>query len=152
MAWIIGKKKSETLVGTDFADLIFGNGGSDTISGLEGRDRLSGGDDNDTLFGDEGRDLLRGDLGQDDLFGSFFGSADSDVFIFTSGDTGVDRVWDFQDGLDLLDVRDWDVAFRHLRFTETATGNLIVQGDDRGETFVIIGTTAAQIDRDDFIF
>ncbi len=148
MAKIVGTSNSETIVGTDFADLVFGKGGSDTISGLEGRDRLSGGDDNDTLFGDEGRDLLRGDLGRDDLFGG----ADSDIFIFTSGDTGIDRVRDYQDGLDRLDVWDWDVAFRDLRFRETADGNLIVRGDDPGERFVIEGTTEAQIDRGDFIF
>jgi Ca2+-binding RTX toxin-like protein len=148
MARIEGNNLGEVITGTSFSDTIFGNDGNDIINGLEAADFIFGGNDDDALFGDEGRDRLSGDLGLDELTGG----AGRDFFIFISGDTAADRVTDYQDESDLLNVRAWDVTFEELTFTETASGNLIVRGNNRGERFVLENTTEAQIDRGDFIF
>jgi Ca2+-binding RTX toxin-like protein len=95
-----GSAFADTLTGDDFANVLKGLAGSDILTGAAGRD---------TLQGDDGADLLIGGLGRDLLYGGGF-DGDVDIFDFNnvaeSGITGAtrDRIVDFEDGFDKIDV------------------------------------------------
>ena len=72
-------------------DTIHGKGGDDVLSGGIGRDYIDGGLNNDLLIGGEGLDMLRGGEGVD-------------TFRLSTG-SGWDRIMDFQDGIDRIEVR-----------------------------------------------
>ncbi len=59
----------DTVVGTEFVDLISGGQGNDTITGLGGADKLFGGEGADTITGDAGDDFIAGSSGDDTIFG-----------------------------------------------------------------------------------
>ncbi|MCM2330428.1 MAG: VCBS domain-containing protein, partial [Pseudomonas sagittaria] len=88
-----GDAGSNSLSGTAGADWIFGHDGNDSLSGLLGDDALSGGAGDDILDGGQGNDLLSGGAG-------------ADTFVWSSGDTGIDRITDFTPGEDHLDLSD----------------------------------------------
>ena len=88
---IAGGTGDDPLVGTAAADWIFGHDGNDSLSGLLGDDALSGGDGDDRLNGGQGSDLLSGGLG-------------ADTFVWSAGDSGIDRITDFTPGEDTLDL------------------------------------------------
>ena len=84
-----------------------------------GNDTLNGGDEFDALFGDArfmsdaavgGNDTLTGGAGDDDLYGDGIRSDNAvggaDVFVFAPG-SGLDTIFDFEQGKDLMDVRDY---------------------------------------------
>ena len=77
------------------------------------------------LFGTAGKDLLRGGDGDDTLNGlenvdKYFGGAGEDTFIL--GADKRDKVADFEDDVDLLDVSGWGV---------TAFGELNIEDRDK---------------------
>jgi Ca2+-binding RTX toxin-like protein len=71
---------------------------------------MFGGDNNDLFYGGDGDDLIHGENGFDKLIGDagsdrLWGGADADWFVFKGAgalDGSVDRIEDFQDGLDLV--------------------------------------------------
>jgi Ca2+-binding RTX toxin-like protein len=85
-------------------------GGNDTLEGGEGFDVLIG--DARFMFDATvgGNDTLEGGRGDDDLYGdgirsdSAIGGADEFVF---APDSGRDTIFDFEQGKDLIDVRDY---------------------------------------------
>ncbi|MGJ8628561.1 MAG: calcium-binding protein [Sulfitobacter sp.] len=125
-----GHGGDDTLAGSFGNDIVIGGGGDDVMGGGSGTDYLNGsagndvigaGDDDDTLdggsgddflgggagadqlIGGDGRDTLNGGTGNDRLTGDGGSGPDTDVFVFNRFAQGeVDRVTDFQDGLDLL--------------------------------------------------
>ncbi|WP_170985159.1 Ig-like domain-containing protein [Roseomonas sp. AR75] len=79
---------------------IAGTPGNDVLLGAEGEDSLSGAAGNDILIGGTGNDSLTDGPGADTLSGG----AGEDILAFTTpGDLG-DRVTDFTQGEDLLDL------------------------------------------------
>lgn len=80
-----------TLRGNAFANQIIGNGGANLLIGGGGNDSLSGGNGNDTLAGGAGRDTLTGGLG-------------ADHFALVRGGPNADRITDFTDGQDRLQL------------------------------------------------
>ncbi|HET9811995.1 MAG TPA: M10 family metallopeptidase C-terminal domain-containing protein [Sphingomicrobium sp.] len=92
----------DSLYGTAGADSISGLGGNDTMFGFGGDDFLDGGSGNDVLVGGSGRDELTGGGGLDRFrFDSVSDSA--------SG--AADRIVDFQQGFDRIDVSDLGLTF-----------------------------------------
>jgi Ca2+-binding RTX toxin-like protein len=105
---------ANTLIATQFSDIISGNDGNDTISGLNGNDSISGnggddfmtgGDGNDTVTGSAGNDTITGSAGADVLTGSF----DSNLFVYTTltdsaGTIAIDNITDFVAGTDKFKV------------------------------------------------
>lgn len=116
---LFGQTDHDSLFGNAGDDRLFGNIGNDDLSGGagndvlrggDGNDRLVGGSGNDALFGEDGFDELRGGAGDDFLNGGRGGGVKdgfADVFIFgqsADGFGGFDRIRDFEDSLDLLDL------------------------------------------------
>lgn len=100
---INGTKKHDTLIGTEYANIIFGDNGNDLIEGLEdndslygenGQDTLLGGDGDDVLDGGNGKDFLSGGIGNDLIAG---GNGKDEIY----GDEGDDTI-DGGNGNDLL--------------------------------------------------
>ncbi|NBZ87959.1 CAP domain-containing protein [Stagnihabitans tardus] len=85
--------------GNAAANVLSGNAGANALSGGEGNDTLTGGAGADSLTGGGGDDLLTGGAGKDD----YTGGAGADTFVLTSG---VDRVSDFDLGLDHIQLND----------------------------------------------
>ncbi|MBB5516684.1 Ca2+-binding RTX toxin-like protein [Rubricella aquisinus] len=84
------------LVGDRAPDTITGGAQNDVIDGRGGRDVLEGGAGDDFLTDGRARDILTGGDGVD-------------TFIFHR-DNATDRITDFQDGLDRIDLRDYGLA------------------------------------------
>lgn len=83
----------ENLIGSLHDDELTGNAGSNVLVGLDGDDRLSGMGGDDILIGGSGDDVLTGGAGRDS-------------FVWLAGDSGTDRVTDFEAGQDRLDLSD----------------------------------------------
>ena len=157
------------------SDVFRGGGGTveGNIAGGAGNDMIIGGVSDDAIFGGNGNDVLKGRLGEDTLVGGagvdrMFGGADADVFDFNSVlDSGLtaptrDRIVDFEQGLDLIDLFDIDAntgvngnqAFTFIGASgfsapgqvnfEQAGGNTVVQVSNDGDispemSFTLIG-------------
>jgi Ca2+-binding RTX toxin-like protein len=116
-------------------DTVTGGTGIDFLWGGTGNDTIVGNDNNDTLVGEAGADTLTGGLGVDNLYGNAGGGADGAVDTHRFGDNwGTDFVFDWEDGVDKLDLSDVtglnsfgqlaitaDGPHAHIRFN----GNLI---------------------------
>lgn len=92
----------ENLIGTDMDDVLVGSAVANTLRGGAGNDDLRGGGGNDILLGGMGADRLFGGLGDDTFRGGGVDGA-VDTFVFADG-AGVDRILDWESGVDLLDV------------------------------------------------
>jgi Ca2+-binding RTX toxin-like protein len=116
--------------GTSDGDDLFGNAGNNKLFGLQGVDVLSGGKGNDQLTGGGGHD----------------------TFVFKTG-FGHDKITDFQNGIDRIDVSLWngmdDIGdIKH--HTTASHGDLILTlGSDQ---LVIENMTKAQLNGSDFEF
>ena len=88
-------------------DLAFGGAGEDVLNGGFSADVLDGGADDDQVRGEAGVDQINGGDGNDFLNGG----ANADTFwFFDTDETGVDRITDFEDGLDQINLSDWGFA------------------------------------------
>lgn len=97
-----GTNAAETTPAVGLDDRLYGEAGNDRLFGDAGNDFLSGGNDDDILSGGLGNDMLLGGLGNDVLTGG----AGADTFIFQamSEMPKADRITDFQQGLDKIDL------------------------------------------------
>lgn len=123
----------EAITGTEFADILTGTVDDDVILALGG---------NDYVFGMEGDDTLDGGAGIDRLFGG----TGADVFVFADG-TGTDFVYDFQDGVDLIQLEGLSFDDAVVKSYQ-GTGAMIVIGDDR---IILRDIALSDVSADDFI-
>ncbi len=105
--FLYGGRGDDTIYGGDGNDRLRGNRNNDELNGGAGEDTLFGGGNNDTLNGNDGNDRLIGENGNDRLDGGagddvLTGGAGVDQFVYNL--TGTDRVKDFEDGIDQLDL------------------------------------------------
>ncbi len=115
---------SETIDASAYSEAI-------VMLGKEGADTLTGGSGNDVLYGHAGADVLDGGSGGvDQLFG---GAGDNaiDTFVFGDG-SGVDRVRDWEDGFDLMDVSGITgvTGFGDLTIFTNATNTMVDAGNE----------------------
>jgi len=173
----------ENLQGSSFNDVLTGNNAANTLVGAEGNDTLSGGKGADSLIGSMGNDRLNGGLGNDILNGGagadvLTGGSGGDLFVFESitdsAPGQADRIADFRQGEDVIDVSgidailtlpDMDNEFHFIgnaAFTGASgelryeiTGNTtIIQGETNnwpGVDFQVVLTGAINLTADDFI-
>lgn len=135
------------VLGDNFEQLILdggawingtGNDGDNSIYGNSGRNRLSGLGGNDLLLGLGGKDWLTGGAGVD-------------TFGFTG--SGVDRITDFVNGEDLIqiDVDGLDDFADLAPLMRESGGNVIIE-TGHGDRLVVMDTTLAELDATDFRF
>ncbi|KZM51804.1 hypothetical protein OA90_00345 [Labrenzia sp. OB1] len=127
----------EAFVGAELNDAVTGNNASVNYN-------LNGGKGNDTLKASGGNDTLIGGLGNDILSGG----AGNDTFVFAEG-AGIDRVTDFADGDDLIQIESGASSFADL-VLETAGTDALVRF---GSTVITLeGVLVSALDQDDFLF
>jgi Ca2+-binding RTX toxin-like protein len=141
-------------------DEIFSGAGDDDVMGAAGDDEIYGGAGDDDLQGGVGADTIYGGTGDDDLYGNDTTiAADTavDTFAFETGD-GNDTIWDFEDGVDLIDLSALGITSLNELVTENqGAGNdfVIFYGQTDSITLDGMGSTApapAIITDADFIF
>ncbi|MEL6997070.1 MAG: Ig-like domain-containing protein [Pseudomonadota bacterium] len=122
------------LTGNDQDNWLIGNSGDNVLAGGLGRDRLNGGAGNDTLVSDAGNDLLEGGAG-------------ADVFRLTL-QTGVDKIFDFEVGVDQIDLTLVGDQFASLNILDGSSGALVYHA---GGLLVLDGISASALSASDFI-
>ena len=181
---VSGGADNDTIRAGSGNDELKGDAGSDFLFGGNDNDELFGGDDNDFLRGGNGNDLLegggatddmRGGSGDDTLYGGagldrLYGGSGADVFDYqdaTDSTTGgVDTIFDFTQGLDLLSFESFvgDFTFvdtaafagggtKSIRYIDTALGTS-VRADVDGDGVEDMSITVRNLDvmtADDFI-
>lgn len=110
-----------------------------TTIGTAHDDRLLGSAVADTLQGGGGADWLHDGAGSDVLTGG----AGADVFVFAR-DGALDRISDFEDGVDRIDLSDWGRIYSRdaLTITATSTGAEIFYGAER---LILTSITASSL-------
>ena len=105
---VLGTQYDDWIIGSDVANKLSGGSGADTLSGKGGNDQIDGENGADTIIGGTGADVLRGGAG-------------ADVFVFTSlfdsyviAGKPMDRITDFQQGVDKIDLTEMDLAYGDL--------------------------------------
>ncbi|MCF6234226.1 MAG: hypothetical protein L3J36_14175 [Rhodobacteraceae bacterium] len=139
-----GHAGNDVLLGENGADLLLGGAGRDTLNGGQGRDVLKGGAGRDVLRGDGGADQLNGGAGNDKLIGGL----GADSFVYAPGG-GRDRIVDFQDGIDQLDLRGFDFAnvSRALNKASMVNGDAVFDFGN-GNLLVVEDTTKSALSDD----
>lgn len=169
---LMGGDSADLLSGGGDSDRLFGEGGDDVLRGDAGADRIyggagddvaRGGADDDSVFGEDGADFLKGQDGNDYLNGGggndvleggqgddlLRGEAGADRFVFQTGD-GVDTVFDFEDGIDTLQIDTGGGTFEDLAIASINGHAAVTYGI--ADTIHLIGVQVDQVDADDFVF
>lgn len=134
---IIGNAGSNRLDGAGGADVLYGMAGDDVLVGGYGADRLYGGAGNDRLIGGAGFDRL-------------WGGAGADTFVMADSGVWREQVMDYEDGIDLIDLRGSGArALSDLIFVAADDGIVVNYGVG---SFQLVGMSQAQLDAGDFIF
>jgi len=130
-------------------DVVTGGSGADFLWGGAGNDSVSGGSGDDVLVGESGADTLTGDAGIDTLYGNSGNGGDGaqDTYVFTSG-WGTDFVFDFEHGIDKLDMSALGTNFTDLSITSDGPhAHIAFSGN-----LISVANAVGLIDQGDFIF
>ncbi|MEM6549991.1 MAG: LamG-like jellyroll fold domain-containing protein [Pseudomonadota bacterium] len=146
---LIGGTGDDVMEGQAGVDILVGQSGNDSLYGGADRDILVGGADDDLLNGGDGNDVMRGQTGNDRFEGGagidvMVGGGGADTFVMeTNG--GVDRVVDFQVGIDSIEI----TGIGNFRAIERP-GGLMLMGDD-GARMYLIGINENEFQQGDLI-
>lgn len=145
---------NDSVIGSDLADKCWLGRGNDRSLGRDGNDLTYGGDGNDSLLGGAGADTLFGDSGRDRITGGvqndlLAGGQGADTFVF-AGQSGRDRIIDFENGLDRIDLSAFHTSFAALHITTSGTTTEI--GLPGGATVLLNLVSRNSIDASDFLF
>lgn len=147
---MVGGKGRDTMQGDDGNDRMFGGDGVDTMFGGDGDDLVSGGDNNDMVLGGRGNDRVSGGDGNDIVDGGkgrdvLSGGEGRDQFVFHKGD-GRDRIVDFEDGVDLIDISSFGAATELPEVVDRGADAIVIYEGGR----IVIEGAAGLIDSHDF--
>lgn len=157
-----GGRGEDRLVGGAGNDRLFGQGGADELIGGSDDDLLNGGNNDDILVGGNGHDVLKGGDGHDRLeAGSggdrMWGGEDADTFVFEGPKIGHDRIKDFENGIDLIDLSHYNIK-NITRFFDKAlsskNGSVVIDMTKIGAkgSITIEDTRLRDLDESDFVF
>ncbi|WP_198037855.1 M10 family metallopeptidase C-terminal domain-containing protein [Rhodobacter xanthinilyticus] len=164
---LMGGTGNDDMGGGTGRDYLTGNGGNDSIGGGEGDDTIFGGAGDDFLAGGGRHDLIDGGLGDDVINGgqgddTMTGGDGADVFVFNGMiDGDVDTILDFEDGVDMFRISGVENApgsgmngyVAALNITNTTIdGEAGVSMTYGGQVIYVVGVSAAELTKDDFIF
>ncbi|MCI4662291.1 MAG: type I secretion C-terminal target domain-containing protein [Neomegalonema sp.] len=159
-----GDAGNDRVVGGAGNDMINGGAGDDLVAGAAGNDIVSGGSGNDRVFGGTGNDTLNGASGNDRIFGGagddritggegvdiMMGGEGADSYVFDDVNFGDDRVVDFEDGIDSIDISSAVAdSFEDLTISQEASNTVIVTSEG---TITLVGVESGLIDDTDFNF
>ncbi len=157
-----GGQGGDAMIGSEGRDFLRGNRDRDMLMGGDGDDDLEGGHGNDDLRGEAGNDVLEGGSGNDQLIGGagndyLYGGSGADVFKFGLGafsrdrdpDGAIDRIQDFEDGIDLIDTNDRFMSA--YRITDIGNNTVQIEMVSYRDFILVRGISAAQLTADDFI-
>ncbi len=163
---LTGGRGEDDFQGSSGADTLRGLGGNDTLRGGSGNDIVNGGDGEDSLLGGAGFDILNGGAGDDVIQGFsgndtlnggrdddfLVGGLGADVFEFNLT-AGHDRIADFENGTDSIDLSAFNVFFSDIfAATTTRWGNAVIDLTELGgHGSITIQGAAGQLDVSDFI-
>ena len=145
----VGDEGNDTITGGEASERLQGHGGDDSIDGAAGHDWIQGGAGDDTIDGGAGMDCIDGGAGNDLITGG----DDADMFVFGAGH-GADKITDFTDGEDLIDVSALGITdLSGLTFTTSSSGNVVINTGSDGGTIELQGVTdSTALTADDFNF
>lgn len=150
-----GNNGDDRVKGDGGTDLVSGGAGNDIVDGGNGNDKVKGDRGDDTLYGGDGDDILVEGWGAGILNGGrgddwMKGDQDADTFVFEA-DSGNDFIVDFEDGLDLLDMRALALGgIGDLTITQDGADTLIAM--DAANSVRLGKFNATDIGADDFLF
>ena len=137
-----------SVIGSGFNDQMWGFAGVNVMNGGNGNDFIDAREGNDVLNGGNGSDRLNGGLGNDRITTG----TGVDVLVLVSGH-GLDRVLDFEDGVDRFDYQFHSGvgSFGDLTVTRLgATGHAIIA--DGAGSRIIADDMWGLVDASDFLF
>ncbi|MEM7212628.1 MAG: Calx-beta domain-containing protein [Pseudomonadota bacterium] len=123
---------------------LTGNALDNALTGNSNANTLTGEDGNDRLTGRAGADELNGGLGNDFLTGG----SGADTFVFDITNHGVDRIADFEVGVDKLDFSGTSLAFGEFEISGTTNATAVSSAG----TIIFNGVSADDFTEADFIF
>lgn len=145
--WLSGGAGDDVLRGAKGSDTVYGRSGDDVIKGNRGADTLVGGAGNDVIKGQNGNDFITGSGGADELYGG----DGWDEFIYADMREGNDKIMDFQDGMDLLNMTGVGIGFDDLTI-ESANGGASTVVMYGNTNILLDGVEMSMIDSADFVF
>jgi Ca2+-binding RTX toxin-like protein len=101
---LYGGQQDDSLIGGAGNDSLLGSNSNDTALGGSGNDTLDGGAGLDVLTGGQGADVLIGGIGADRFVWLGNGAGGNDPLESPVSPSGHDRVLDFEQGVDKLDL------------------------------------------------
>ena len=158
---LYGDQGDDQLDGGMGWDTLNGGIGNDRLTDLMGNNRMLGGAGNDTLIAGGGNDTLEGGMGHDLMTGG----AGADVFLFSAAlvlDGSIDRITDFGNGNDRIDLRGLNLSFvgdaafsaaGQVRSWSGASGGMVaidLNGDGNADLTIALGAHGAA-DAGDFL-
>lgn len=141
------------LIGARGNDTLTGGNAVDVLLGYDDQDVLNGGGSTDWLYGGKGSDRLNGGAGDDFLIGGDGTGADGAIDFYEFSDNwGTDRIYEFDDGIDIIDMTQVSGlnSFSQLTITDVTGGAAITYGGSPGSVIYVIGITASQLTAADF--
>lgn len=154
-----------TLKNSEIGGNAFGGEGNDVLFGSDVAftfSTLDGGAGDDTLrAGTAGASLVDFDGGNDRLVGGvgddqFFGGAGNDLFVFgaiwTSPSGFQDVIYDFEDGIDKIDLRGSGLTFADLTIDDSGYSAIITSTAGQIELTLVGQPSSGAITQADFLF
>ncbi|MEM7069987.1 MAG: discoidin domain-containing protein, partial [Pseudomonadota bacterium] len=118
-----------------------------SIADFDGIESIVGSDFDDLLTGDSGDNVLEGGMGNDDLYGN----AGADTFRFANVAFGSDKIEDFEDGTDLIDLSALDAQFSDLNIVQNGADTEITIGSNVDNKIIIANTNSGALGQEDFL-
>lgn len=132
---------NDKVYGSDYGDFLKGGLGNDYVAGGKGFDMLFGGVGDDVINGGEGGDYL-------------FGGSGADTFLYSSftQNHGLDRIHDFEDGIDKFNFSGHASGISDLRIEVSSDNSNDAVITCPGVATVVVQNAAGLIDNSDFIW